>query len=1024
MSHPFSQPARSPSVVRNASKKLAGPSTGVEALEARRLLSGHSATINLAAQPVYHPTNTDLTDTKNGPLAIAGQALSNLYADYRRAVKNGTDFSPSNGQAQALVMADNTHVYVNVGTRGKFDTFVKRMKAAGMVIASADASLGVVEGVLPIDAIYSVATRSDVALLQPIDTPITHRAGRSGNQGDRVMNTDDIRSSYPNVTGAGVTVGVLSNSFDAVGSSTSSNTGDLPRDVNVLNDDHDPSLDENNERINDDEGRAMLEEIHDIAPGAKLAFSTAHGGQLAMADHIRALQSKAGANVITDDVTYLSEPFFGPGVIDKAISDVVANGASYTSSAGNNSDSGFQQNAQYATVNNRRFVDFNPSGGVATRMLIKVDKNGELTLQWDNPYNGVTGRATSDMDIRLYEPGTNTIATDDVGRDLVGLDSNLATGLPIEQIGVPAGSYDLEIELHRVLGTNPAPSVYRVQGNAGLSYTKYVGITNNVIGHNASPYGISVAAVDYTQAPPYASGEIPNEPFSSLGPTTQIFDLDGNRLAKPVTLQKPDISGVDGVNTSFFPDYHNDDDFDEGEDTDGDGLPNFFGTSAAAPNIAAGIALIKSVAPGATQANILAQLKATARPVNGTAKGKYDPKGGYGLADFNAALPLAIGTLKATIYAPDPSPRQDPVDSIKIKFSQRVTGLDAGDFSLQRNGGPELLTAPNLLTTKDNYIFTLTNLTDITTRDGTYTLTLNPRGSGIKNLLGQSLTRNASTSFTIFTVGDPPARPIHFVAENVGATAVNLTWDDRSDDEDGFQILKSVNSDFTNSSLIKVGANVTQYLDQDLKPSEVYYYRIRSYNTFNGNLGYTAAVNATTGVSGDIVVDNSTRSTRTGGTWTAGTTGTGYLGSNYLTDGNTGKGTKTEKYIPSLIGDGMYYVYARWVRTGSNATNVPFDIYYGPKASLKTTVIVNERSRGGDGYAFIGGPYQMSAGSGAAVVIRTGGTNGTVVADSVRFLPAGPLTTSAYTKPIALSSFFSTGTIDSGSKKKVNEELI
>ena len=93
-----------------------------------------------------------------------------------------------------------------------------------------------------------------------------------------------------------------------------------------------------------DEGRAMLQIVHDLAPKAKLGFATANTGQLGFADNIRALAGDPAApnfhagfkaDVIVDDIIYLDEPFFQDGIIAQAVDEVVAKGVSYFSSAGN-----------------------------------------------------------------------------------------------------------------------------------------------------------------------------------------------------------------------------------------------------------------------------------------------------------------------------------------------------------------------------------------------------------------------------------------------------------------------------------------------------------------------------------------------------------------------------------------------------------------------------------------------------------------------------------------------------------------
>ena len=56
-----------------------------------------------------------------------------------------------------------------------------------------------------------------------------------------------------------------------------------------------------------DEGRAMAQLVHDLAPGAELAVADYANSEEGFADRIRALRA-AGANVIVDDITYGSEP--------------------------------------------------------------------------------------------------------------------------------------------------------------------------------------------------------------------------------------------------------------------------------------------------------------------------------------------------------------------------------------------------------------------------------------------------------------------------------------------------------------------------------------------------------------------------------------------------------------------------------------------------------------------------------------------------------------------------------------------
>ena len=88
------------------------------------------------------------------------------------------------------------------------------------------------------------------------------------------------------------------------------------------------------------------------------------------------------------------------------------------------------------------------------------------------------------------------------------------------------------------------------------------------------------------------------------------FNSQGLRLASPQFRAKPEFAAADGVDTSFFPQ-------DNGADYDKDGFPNFFGTSASAPNAGAIAALLLEAAGGPsslTPAQVRSALQETTFP--------------------------------------------------------------------------------------------------------------------------------------------------------------------------------------------------------------------------------------------------------------------------------------------------------------------------------------------------------------------------------------------------------------------------
>ena len=163
--------------------------------------------------------------------------------------------------------------------------------------------------------------------------PRRHGTGIATTSQADITHRSAVFRGLTGFNGTGVKIGVLSDGVEHLADAQAS--GDLGP-VTVL-----PG-----QAGAGDEGTAMLELIHDMAPGAQLYFATAFTSITSFADNIRALRT-AGCDIIVDDVGYFVESPFqdgqGPavvsptngGVVTQAVKDVAALGAMYFSSAGN-----------------------------------------------------------------------------------------------------------------------------------------------------------------------------------------------------------------------------------------------------------------------------------------------------------------------------------------------------------------------------------------------------------------------------------------------------------------------------------------------------------------------------------------------------------------------------------------------------------------------------------------------------------------------------------------------------------------
>ena len=492
----------------------------------------------------------------------------------------------------------------------------------------------------------TITRQTDDASEDEAPSDILESIGAVTSQGVEVINADEARQRF-GVDGSGVTVGILSDSFDrdqliSVTADDDVASGDLPgienpngfnTPVSVLDDSaNNSSFFSNPGGALVDEGRAMAQIITDVAPGAELVFRTAFNGPDDFARGIDELVA-AGADIIVDDIGYTEEPFFQDGVIAQAASRAVDSGVAYFSAAGNDNRNSYEADFRPVTDNNLgisglerySFHDFNPGEEVDIMQDFTLEPGAGIALsfQWDEPFASAGGRgANSDLDVFVLDADNNIVAfgaESNVGTDAVEL---ISFDNPTET----AAQYKLLIGQDTEAGGEAPNLIKYIDGFGGTTEAEYFTDSPTVFGH---PNAEGVSAVG---ASPYQTPE-QLQPFSSVGIIPILFDEQGNRMSEPEIRQSPDIVAPDEVNTTFF--------F-EGFDLEEDGFPNFDGTSAAAPHAAGAAALLLDAVPDATPTEVYGALEQTAidldNPFTPEFDTGFDNATGFGLIQADLAL--------------------------------------------------------------------------------------------------------------------------------------------------------------------------------------------------------------------------------------------------------------------------------------------------------------------------------------------------------------------------------------------------
>ena len=458
---------------------------------------------------------------------------------------------------------DEIQVYVRV--RSVSENAIAQLENAGLDIEIVNEKLGKIQAWTSSATLQKLLTLDLVTKVSAPSYAISYK-GSVTTEGDQILRGNELREL--GITGKGVKVGILSdgsnNWQDAVA------TGDLPAQItrygtcSIAATSADPENCISGLSGTCNEGTAMAEIIHDIAPEAELAIASV-SSSLEFIQRAEQLANEFKADIIVDDLGFLGEPYYLDGDIAQAL-DNLPESVLLVSSAGNNAVRHYEDRLDFRQISGATipgYHDFHPQknddpfhgfivpGGTGTRII----------MQWHEPTRAYDNSA-NDHSIQIYSPD------DFLGETTFDNRGSFA----FETACVYNPSSNDEVRFLVI----PQPSSYRsINGDFTLFFLgsgamEYPTARGSIIGHAALERVLTVGSINADDP-----GNDDITFYSSQGPS-KVYAPGSAQFE---LRQKPDVTAIDGVSVSGA----------------GRFSTKFFGTSAAAPHAAGVAALLKSV---------------------------------------------------------------------------------------------------------------------------------------------------------------------------------------------------------------------------------------------------------------------------------------------------------------------------------------------------------------------------------------------------------------------------------------------